>query len=176
MSTTPSATTASAAHERKNRLNGLVSTINRYPDWVRVPVLSFVVGRTVPMVGTARIRFEKMTETEVVLSLRNRRSMRNHIGQIHAAAMTLLAETATGMLAGMNVPDDKMPLIKLFTVKFLRRTQGTMRAVAVLTDEQRELMRTTDKGETLVAVTITDATGEEVIACEMLWAWTLKRR
>jgi acyl-coenzyme A thioesterase PaaI-like protein len=128
------------------------------------------------MVGAARIRFEKMTDTEVVLTLRNRRRMRNHIGQIHAAAMTLLAETATGMLAGMNVPDDKMPLIKLFTVRFARRTQGALKAVATLSAEQQEQMRSTDKGETLVTVRVTDETGEEVIVCEMLWAWTLRRR
>lgn len=160
---------------QKNRLNRTVSTINTYPAWIRVPLLSWVIGRTVPMVGTAAIRFEKMTETEVILTLANRKRMRNHIGQIHAAAMTLLAETATGMLAGMNIPDDKVPLIKLFTVRFARRTKGALKAVATLSAEQQELMRSTDKGETVVAVRVTDETQEEVIVCEMLWAWTLKR-
>jgi hypothetical protein len=89
--------------------------------------------------------------------------------------MTLLAETATGMLAGMNIPDDKVPLIKLFTVRFARRTKGALKAVATLSAEQQELMRSTDKGETVVAVRVTDETQEEVIVCEMLWAWTLKR-
>jgi uncharacterized protein (TIGR00369 family) len=161
---------------RPNRLYRIVTQINACPAWLSVPLLSFFIGRTVPMVGTGRIRFAKMTDSEVIVTMPNHKRMRNHIGQIHAAAMTLLAETATGMLVGMNVPDDKMPLVKLFTIRFARRTKGKLRAVATLTREQQELMHSTDKGETLVAVRVTDETSEEVILCEMLWAWTLRRK
>ena len=35
-------------------------------------------------------------------------------------------------------------------------------------------MRTSDKGETLVQVSVTDESGEEPIHCEMLWAWVAK--
>jgi hypothetical protein len=34
---------------------------------------------------------------------------------------------------------------------------------------------TTDKGETLVPVKVTDETGQEVVKAEMLWAWILKK-
>ncbi len=160
----------------QNNLSRTVRRIQSYPALLRTPLLSFAIGRVVKLVGTAGIRFEKMAADEVILTLKNRPKMRNHIGQIHAAAMTLLAETATGMVVGMNVPDDKMPLIKSFTIRFARRTQGAMRAVAHLTPEQQELMHITDKGETIVPVLVTDETGEEVIVCEMLWAWTLRRK
>jgi hypothetical protein len=49
-----------------------------------------------------------------------------------------------------------------------------MRAVATLTNEQQQLMQSTDKGETLVQVVITDESGEAPIQCEMLWAWIAK--
>ncbi len=32
-------------------------------------------------------------------------------------------------------------------------------------------MQTTEKGETLVQVLVTDESGEAPIQCEMLWAW-----
>jgi hypothetical protein len=48
--------------------------------------------------------------------------------------------------------------------------------VAELTDEQAQLIATAEKGETLVKVTVTDGEGKEPIGCEMLWAWTPKRR
>lgn len=38
-----------------------------------------------------------------VFSLANRRRFGNHIGGLHAATMALLAETATGIVAGMTV-------------------------------------------------------------------------
>ena len=100
--------------------------------------------------------------------------MQNHIGQLHACAMALIAETATGFVTGMNVPDSCIVLIKSFKVDFKRPTQGAMTAVATLTAEQQHLMQHTEKGETLVAVEVTDESGEAPIQCEMLWAWVSK--
>ncbi len=54
---------------------------------------------------------------------------------------------------------------------FKKRTQGAMRAVAVLTDAQRALMQKSDKGEVTVAVQVTDESGNEPIECEFIWAW-----
>ena len=77
-----------------------VSKVKNYPKWV----LSFLIGRTVRFVGTAGISFEEMSTERVVASIKNKPKIRNHIGQVHAGAMILLAETATGMLVGMKVP------------------------------------------------------------------------
>jgi acyl-coenzyme A thioesterase PaaI-like protein len=138
-------------------------------------VISKIFGRVVPLVGTASLRYEELTPERVVVSIRNRRPVQNHINGVHAAAMALLAETATGFAVGMNLPDDKLPLIKTLKVDYLKRTRGDMRAVATLTKEQMQLIRTTPKGETLVPVLVTDESGEEPIRCEMLWAWVPKK-
>ena len=101
-------------------MNNLARTVNKvknYPKWL----LSFLIGRTVRFVGTAGISFEEMTTERVVASIENKPKNRNHIGQIHAAPMILLAETATGMLVGMNIPDNKIPLIKSIKTNFVRR-------------------------------------------------------
>jgi acyl-coenzyme A thioesterase PaaI-like protein len=106
----------------------------------------------------------------------NVEKVRNHIGQVHAAAMILLAETVTGIVVGMNIPDDKIPLIKSLNTRFVRRTEGRITAAATLTDAQIQHIETVDKGDVPVAVTVTDATGEEVILVEAVWAWIPKRR
>jgi hypothetical protein len=97
--------------------------------------------------------------------------MQNHIGQLHACAMALIAETATGFVTGMNVPDHCIVLIKSMHVDFKRPSKGAMTATATLTPEQQQLMQTTAKGETLVSVTVMDESGEAPVQCEMLWAW-----
>jgi len=51
-----------------------------------------------------------------------------------------------------------------------------MTVQAHLTDEQRERMRTEEKGDVSVPVTINDSEGKEPIEIEMVWAWTPKRR
>lgn len=159
-----------------NNLTRVISKFAFLPPALRATVVSGIFGRVVPFVGTSGLRYEELTPERVVVSIRNRRQVQNHIKGVHAAAMALLAETATGFAVGMNLPDDKLPLIKSLKVDYLKRTQGDMRAVATLTPEQVELIRTTPKGEVLVPVMVTDASGEEPIRCEMLWAWVSKQR
>ncbi|MCC2639217.1 MAG: hypothetical protein K0Q68_2936 [Moraxellaceae bacterium] len=158
-----------------NNLSRVIAKFQFLPPALRATVVSGIFGRVVPFVGTSGLRYEELTPERVVVSIRNRRPVQNHIKGVHAAAMALLAETATGFVVGMNLPDDKLPLIKSLKVDYLKRTQGDMRAVATLTREQVELIRSTPKGEVLVPVMVTDESGAEPIRCEMLWAWVSKR-
>lgn len=159
-----------------NNLNRVVSKFQFLPPTLRATVVSGIFGRVVPFVGTSGLRYEELTPERVVVSIRNRRPVQNHIKGVHAAAMALLAETATGFAVGMNLPDDKLPLIKSLKVDYIKRSQGDMRAVATLSPEQVELIRSTPKGEVLVPVIVTDESGEEPVRCEMLWAWVSKQR
>lgn len=97
------------------------------------------------MVGSAKIRYQEISAAKVVVSMANHKAMQNHIGQIHACAMALLAETATGFVTAMNVPDSAVVLIKSLKVDFKRPTKGAMTAVATLTPEQQQLMQSSEK-------------------------------
>ena len=157
-----------------NRLSKLVKATAQLPKGIRSTLWSKAFGRIVPMVGSANIRYLEVSHAKVVVKIENHRAMQNHIGQVHACAMALIAETATGFVTGMNVPDSCIVLIKSLKVDFKRPSKGAMTAVATLTDEQQKLMQSSEKGETLVSVIVTDETNEEPIQCEMLWAWVAK--
>jgi len=157
-----------------NRLSKLVKATPKLPKGIRSTLWSKAFGRIVPMVGSANIRYLEVSHDKVVVKIENHRAMQNHIGQVHACAMALIAETATGFVTGMNVPDSCIVLIKSLKVDFKRPSKGAMTAVATLTDEQQKLMQTSEKGETLVSVVVTDESNEEPIQCEMLWAWVAK--
>jgi acyl-coenzyme A thioesterase PaaI-like protein len=160
--------------EHNNRLNRNIAQLKRVPAFMRSWMLDRSIGKVVKFVGTAGIHFETMTCNEVVITLSNKQKVQNHIGQIHAAATMLMAETATGMVVGMNIPDDKLPLMKNLSVKFIKRGQGKQWTVATLSNEQIKLVREMPKGDLLVPVKVTDETGEEVIIAEMNWAWITK--
>ncbi len=160
--------------EYNNRLNRLINTISEFPAYTQSWFRDYSIGKMVKFAGTAKIHFEKMTCHEVVLTLANAPKVQNHIGQIHAAATTLLAETATGMIVGMNIPDNKLPLMKSLTVHFIKRSQGAQRAVSTLSDDQIALLRNTEKGDMIVPVTVHDEVGTEVVKADMCWAWILK--
>ena len=157
-----------------NRLSKLVKATAKLPKGIRSTLWSKAFGRIVPMVGSANIRYLEVSHAKVVVKIENHRAMQNHIGQVHACAMALIAETATGFVTGMNVPDSCIVLIKSLKVDFKRPSKGAMTAVATLTDEQQKLMQSSEKGETLVSVVVTDESNEEPIQCEMLWAWVAK--
>jgi uncharacterized protein (TIGR00369 family) len=159
-----------------NKLSKIVKGIHKLPEFMQTTALSLTLGNVVKFVGTAGIRFEKMQAEEVVVTLANKRKVQNHIGQVHAAATALLAETATGMVVGMNVPDDKIPLLKSMQVNYLKRSQGQQRAVATLHPEQIEQIKTLEKGDVAVPVQVLDSVGTEVVTVEMVWAWIPKRR
>lgn len=161
---------------KSNRLTKLVKVTSRLPQGIRTALLSKTFGRVVPMVGSAKIRYQEISASKVVVSMANHKAMQNHIGQIHACAMALLAETATGFVTAMNVPDSAVVLIKSLKVDFKRPTKGAMTAVATLSPEQQQLMQSSEKGETLVQVIVSDESGEAPIQCEMLWAWIAKNQ
>ncbi|MCL6268709.1 DUF4442 domain-containing protein [Sansalvadorimonas sp. 2012CJ34-2] len=159
-----------------NRMSRIVSLCNKAPSGLRVWLVSTVLGANVKLVGTTRARIEKLNHSESRITIRNLRRNRNHIGTVHACAMALTAETATGFLIGMNTPDTSVPVIKSMNIDFVKRSSGDITCEAHITDEQIQNIRTQEKGELTVACTITDGKGVEPIKAEMIWAWTPKRR
>jgi uncharacterized protein (TIGR00369 family) len=161
---------------KKNRLNTIASKLMGLPPSIRSFAMSKAFGNVIKYAGHSGIRFEELTSNKCVVSIKNKKKIQNHIGGVHAAAMALLAETATGFVFGMNVPDSKLPVIKKMDIDYVKRSTGNMRAVAELTDEQIETILSADKGEIVVPVVITDEANVEPIKANMTWAWTAKRK
>ena len=159
-----------------NKLARIVDNLSKLPAGLDMAALSFAVGKLVKFAGTSGTEFIELTENRVHVRIRNRKKVQNHIGSLHVAAMALLAETATGIVVGMNVPDDRTPVIKSMKVDYLKRARGDMEAVATLSPEAMAHIRATEKGDITVPVKVTDSEGKEPIACEMIWAWVPKRR
>ncbi|ENU94057.1 MULTISPECIES: DUF4442 domain-containing protein [Acinetobacter] len=161
---------------KDNRLYKLVKTTSKFPKGIRSTLWSKAFGRVVPMVGTANIRYLEVDKDHVTVRIENQRNMQNHIKGVHAAAMALLAETATGFLTGLHVPDDRILLIKSLHVDYLKVAQGGLTATASLSTDQQKFIAENEKGELLIPVNVIDDSGNEPIQCQMLWAWLPKRK
>ena len=154
-----------------NRLERQLERLSEVPAFARPWFRSVLLRRAVPFAGTAGLDFLQMTRHQVEIGIKNGKKVQNHIGGVHASAMNLLAETATGMVMGMNVRDDCIPLAKELKMAFKKRATGSVRAVATLSDAQRASMQASDKGEVTVPVTVTDEVGVNPVECEFVWAW-----
>ena len=159
-----------------NRMSRLVARFDGCPTWLRQGLQTLFLGSKVPFVGTARLKVEEISHQRVVVSVRNRRRVQNHIQGVHAAAMALLAETATGFAIGMHLPDDEVPLLKTLKVDYLKRSRGDLKAVVELCPEQVRDLLSDRKGEISVPVKVTDQLGREPIRCEVIWAWIPQKR
>jgi acyl-coenzyme A thioesterase PaaI-like protein len=159
----------------KNPLRDFVNKVNQYPQWLSSFLITRVFRFKVKLAGTTGIEVLRTDGKSVTYRQKNYRKVQNHIGSLHAAAMALLAESTTGFIVGINLPGDKLPLIKTMQLNYVKRSTGDLIAVASLTDEQITLMQTTEKGEVNVQVIVTDSAGIEPLKCEMIWAWVSKK-
>ena len=162
----------------KNRMASMVHRICAagLPQPLERFALTGMFNTTVKFAGTSGIRIEALSPAESTVTLANRRRVQNHIGGVHACGMGLLAESATGVVFAMNVPDTHIPLIKSMKVDYKRRAQGDLKAVASLTAEQMQDIQSSERGQVDVRVIVTDEKEDAPppIDCEMIWAWVPK--
>lgn len=122
-----------------NKLQRLVTSVNRaplLPPRAKQAALSLLFNSQVKLAFTCGIQVQELSAARAQLRLNNSLRVQNHIGGVHACGMALLAESATGIVFGMNVPDASVPLIKSMTVRYTKRAKGDLQAVATLTPEQ----------------------------------------
>jgi len=141
------------------------------PSDARRRAVTASIGDTIPFVGTAGLTIETYTPRCVAARLDNQSHVRNHIGGLHAAAMTLLVETVTGLVVALNVPDDSVPIIRALDVSFERRAEPPLHAEATLSDAEAHRIQTSPIGKIEVPVTVRDAADHAPIACALHWAW-----
>lgn len=161
-----------------NQFSKLLAVTKYLPAQARSKVLTKAFGKIVPYVGTTGVYYETVEPSQVIVSLNNQKSVQNHIGSVHAVAVTLLAETATGFILGLNLPSDRILLVKSYQVDFYRPIKkGQIAAIATLTDAQRQHILDTPKGEMVIPCVIDDresSSDKDPITVEMLWAWIPK--
>jgi len=158
-----------------NRFSTIVSKINKAPHFLQSFLLTKIFNSTVKYAGTTGLKVVSISQQEATLTLRNKKAVQNHIKGIHAIAAAILAESATGIVFGMNVPDNRLPLLKSLKMDYHRRMQGNLTAKASLSQEQIYTIEQDEKGSIIVPVVITDESGQIPIECQMEWAWISKR-
>ncbi|GLX78158.1 hypothetical protein tinsulaeT_14980 [Thalassotalea insulae] len=159
-----------------NRFSRLISKVQLLPKRIQPYVLTKFFCSKVKFAGTSGIDIRSIAHDRVEIKLANRKKVQNHIGGIHAVAAAVLAESATGIVFGMNVSDSCLPLLKSMRIDYQRRMQGSLTAIAKLSEQQRQQINEVEKGAIIIPVEITDESGQQPICCQMEWAWVLKKR
>lgn len=92
-------------------------------------LFSVLAGKYIPYTGSVCPLVEKMQTGEVVVSMQDRRAIRNHLKSIHALALANLGEFTTGLsLYSQLKQNEKAILVKLET-QYLKKARGKLHSV-----------------------------------------------
>lgn len=159
--------------------NPFIEITDRYgdlPEGLRQPLVTRAVGEVIPFVGTSECFVEDYRSTRVAVSLDNRLEVQNHLGGLHAAALALLAETASGLVVALNVPDESAPLLRTMDVSFERFAQSSACAEATLDEEEAARIRSASIGRIDVPVELAGPDGSSLVSSSLEWAWLPQER
>ncbi len=115
-----------------------------------------------PYFASIKPRFEELDVGRAVVRLRDRRSVHNHLGGVHAIALCNLAEAAAGLTAEVSMPRGMRWIPAGMTVRYLKAAKGTLRGYA----EMPEVVEG-EKAEVPVAVVVKNEAGEAVFDAEI---------
>ena len=120
-------------------------------------LFSRAIGRYAPYTGTIGARVEELEPGRTVVTLRDRRAVRNHLDSIHAVALANLTELS-GSLAIITAmrPDTRMIPVRL-EIEYVKKARGPLTAEGSCEATQPEF-----EGELQGNVVIRDQAGDEV--------------
>ena len=147
------------------------------PPRLRRPLVTKAVGEVIPFVDTAGCFIEAYTPRRVAVRLDNETRLRNHLGGLHAAALALLTETATGLVVALNVPDGSSPLLRTMNISFDAFARETVQAEATLTDDESAQVQSRTIGQIEADVTLAAPDDDTTLVSGTLkWAWLPETR
>jgi len=127
-------------------------------------LFSRVLGLTVPYTGRLGARVQALAPGHCVVTLRDRRKVRNHLGSVHAMALGNLGEMVTGLALMNSLPDNTRGILTGFSIRYLKKARG------ILTAECRcDIPNSSDSRELTLAGDIRDASGDTVATAEARW-------
>ncbi len=145
------------------RLLALWHRLHRLPGgrWL----FSRLLGRAVPYTGSIGARVEVLEPGHVIMSLRDRRAVRNHLRSVHAIALVNLAEVTSGIAMLTAVPATIRGIVTGLQITYLKKARGRLVAESTAHPPEVEL----EPVDADVTATITDADGDVVAIATVTW-------
>ena len=127
-------------------------------------LFSKVLGRGVPYTGTLGARVDELAPGHCVVSLRERRAVRNHLHSVHAMALANLGEMVTGLALMNSLPEQARGILTRFEMDYLKKARGKLVASC-----RCEVPADNAERKYVLSGEIHDATGDVVAVARAHW-------
>jgi uncharacterized protein (TIGR00369 family) len=120
-------------------------------------LFSRAVGRFAPYTGTIGARIQELQPGRSVVTMRDRKAVRNHLNSVHAVALTNLVELCGSLAIIASLPPEtRMIPIRLET-DFVKKGRGLMTAESTCA-----IPSSSGKAELPATVVVRDDSGDEI--------------
>ncbi len=143
------------------------STLALYNRFIGYPfgsvIIRMALGFRAPYFSTIHPNITQLRPGYCRVEIKERRSIRNHIGTIHAGALCTLSELVGGLAVEATIPSSLRWIPKEMTVRYIKKAKGKL--VAECAVEQGILV----PGDVSVPLTIKDELGEAVLTAAIVF-------
>jgi len=130
------------------------------------PAGTWIFSRAVcffaPYFSSIRPHITELRPGRVVVHMRKRRSVENHLKSVHAIAMCNMAELAGGMLTEVSVPTGARWVPSGMTVRYIAKARTDLVGIA-----DGNAIDWNQQGNIVVPVSVRDTAGTEVFHAEI---------
>jgi len=127
-------------------------------------MFSRMLGLMVPYTGKLGARVLTLDAGHVVVELKERWAVRNHLRSVHAMALANAGELATGLAMLGSLPPTVRGILTAFEIDYVKKARGRL-----LIESRCDVPEVTTDEEYEAVATITDASGDIVSTARATW-------
>lgn len=147
---------ALTTRSKKNVVREAWDRLGHLPGGKRL--FTALIGRLAPYTGTMGAVVQELGQGRALVTLADRRIVRNHLSCVHAVALANLVELTGNLALAYSLPDDARFIVSGMRLDYVKKARGTITGESEIPPIESSVRQ-----EYEVPVTLRDSSGDVVV-------------